>query len=599
MTKRWPLLLALLLYAALFALQFRAVWQATGGQQLFTLDDPYIHAAIAKNLVRHGVYGVTRHEFAFSASSILWPFLLAGVYLLTGVHAVTPLILNVLAAIGTLFAADRAFRHWAGGKGGEAGNALQLALLVTSGSLLGLTFIGMEHTLQVLTCLMALHYGARVYDGEEDRKTAAWMCAWVALAAAARYEGLFLALAAGIMFAAARRWKWTLLIGAVSAAPPALFGIYEKLHDGWLLPIPLVLKPADPALRSLFRFAGPEGVSSSYAFDYGIAPLWLLAAVLLLLPHKWLPLRKGHRFLLAVFVGTTVLHLDLAQMGWLFRYEAYLVAMGIFAILAALTAAWAPEGGAGVRSRYAAWLGGTALGFGYLLASDVPGRMAVEIAIAGAAVATIWLLIRRLRVTQARGPRWRFTGYEAMTILGIWVVASLALRAQTTFQTIPAAATAIYEQQYQTARFLERYYPEGRIAANDIGAINYFNDLDCLDLYGLGSQQVTALKHAKALTASRIADLVRQQRVQMVVGYRYWLAGRELPDNWVPVATWTIRKRNDEITIGSTTVTFYGVDDASAATLRRQVQEFAPQLPSGVKVVLLPAPAAAGPATDR
>ena len=33
------------------------------GHIIYTLDDSYIHMALAKNLAQHGVWGITRYEF--------------------------------------------------------------------------------------------------------------------------------------------------------------------------------------------------------------------------------------------------------------------------------------------------------------------------------------------------------------------------------------------------------------------------------------------------------------------------------------------------------------------------------------------------------
>jgi len=70
------------------------------GHLIYPLDDTYIHMSIAKNVVLHHVFGVTRYEFTSSTSSPLWTFLLAITYLAFGVNERSPLILNLL--FGTL-----------------------------------------------------------------------------------------------------------------------------------------------------------------------------------------------------------------------------------------------------------------------------------------------------------------------------------------------------------------------------------------------------------------------------------------------------------------------------------------------------------------
>ncbi len=42
--------------------------------------------------------------------------------------------------------------------------------------------------------------------------------------------------------------------------------------------------------------------------------------------------------------------------------------------------------------------------------------------------------------------------------------------------------------------FLNEYYNEDCIAANDIGAINYLADVKCIDLKGLGSKDIAPFK---------------------------------------------------------------------------------------------------------
>src|SRR4030042_4674796 len=67
----------------------------TGGRFIYNLDDAYIHLAIAKHIVRDGIYGVTPFEFSSSSSSILWPLLLAGALGLVRRRGILPLLIKL------------------------------------------------------------------------------------------------------------------------------------------------------------------------------------------------------------------------------------------------------------------------------------------------------------------------------------------------------------------------------------------------------------------------------------------------------------------------------------------------------------------------
>src|SRR5712692_8850022 len=96
--KYWPLIAStILLGLTLAILLILSLWQ-NQGHLVYDIDDPYIHMAIAKNLVRHGVWGVTRYEFSSSASSIVWPLLISITYRIFGVNESGPLIMNFLLA---------------------------------------------------------------------------------------------------------------------------------------------------------------------------------------------------------------------------------------------------------------------------------------------------------------------------------------------------------------------------------------------------------------------------------------------------------------------------------------------------------------------
>ncbi len=85
----------------------------------------------------------------------------------------------------------------------------------------------------------------------------------------------------------------------------------------------------------------------------------------------------------------------------------------------------------------------------------------------------------------------------------------------------PPAARNIYEMQYQMAVFLHRYYPEGPVAVNDIGAVSYFNDFPMLDLYGLASMDVARAKIGGTYNTQR-SSASPGKGARVVVVYDDW-----------------------------------------------------------------------------
>ena len=132
-----------------------ALWR-TGGHFFYTLDDPYIHLALAERIAL-GHYGINLGEVTSPSSSIIWPFLFvigAG----TSIHPYMPLAFNfVFGAIAAWlfgrFAAELSLPA-----GERATPYLRIAiavLLVLATNQVGLAFTGMEHNLQVLVAIVA------------------------------------------------------------------------------------------------------------------------------------------------------------------------------------------------------------------------------------------------------------------------------------------------------------------------------------------------------------------------------------------------------------------------------------------------------------
>src|SRR5688500_1729549 len=90
--------LPVILLAMLTAIELVVILLLNEGQFVYTLDDPYIHLALAENIAR-GHYGVNHSEYSAPSSSILWPFLLAPFSMFKLDHY-APLLINFLVSIG-------------------------------------------------------------------------------------------------------------------------------------------------------------------------------------------------------------------------------------------------------------------------------------------------------------------------------------------------------------------------------------------------------------------------------------------------------------------------------------------------------------------
>ncbi len=513
----WPLIASAGLLLVIVIVQLTISIRENDGNQVYALDDPYIHMAIARNLAQYGVWGVTRYQFSSSTSSLLWTLTLSAVYFFTSSPAV-PLVFNIACGLLVLVVASRLLE--------TTPNLMKLALLcclVLLVPLPALILSGMEHTAHVLLILPLLFVASKVVAADSiDLKNNQFrlLLPLAVLAPLIRYESLFLIAPTIVLLWLRRYFLAGGILLAVAIAPLILYGLLSWIYGSLLLPNPLLLKGSLPR----------QGLSPFLEQ----ALFKLLAAphlVFLLLFASWLCLRrragdsrwKENGIALFLFILTTALHLLFAGIGWFFRYEAYLLALGIISA-------------------------GRSMSRGYANTNKVHRRLPLAAAI----TLTLSLL----------------AGF------------ALLLRAQRAMaQTVPATKD-IHDQQFQMARFLKAYYSGSAVAANDIGAINFFADIRCLDLRGLGDVEVTRAKLEGTFNNDKIAQLAATYQIRIALLYSVWFQWNEtLPEGWIKVGEWTIRNC---VVCGDPTVSFYAADEHEAETLKQNLRDFSPHLPADV-----------------
>ena len=323
MVKGWPAGLGPALFFLLGGLVVQTLWilHLSGGHFSYTLDDAYIHLALAENLAG-GHYGVNHGEHSAAASSIVWPFLLLPLLGLPGAGG--PLLLNGLAALGALLVWARLLHL---GFADARLRGLALLLLVPATNLLGLVFTGMEHTLQVLLASLALWGLAR--RGAEGRAPL-WLVPVLVAGPLVRYENLALSLPAlGLLLARDKDRAAGLAGLAALGALLGGFSLYLRYGLGldWL--------PTSVLAKSSLDVSPWAAVAENLRFNLRQRPGLALTGLLFVFAAAALsPQRRADDRGLALWGAAAVgLHLIFGRFGLYYRYEIYVWSAALLLLL--------------------------------------------------------------------------------------------------------------------------------------------------------------------------------------------------------------------------------------------------------------------------
>ncbi len=535
--RHWPLVGAvLILWLTVAALLFISM-RSNQGHVVYALDDSYISMAMAKNLSQHGVWGVTRHEFTSSSSSLLWPLVLAATYLIFGPNEVAPLAWNLVFGTILLWVIYRDLRGRRPASRWQLGSLVALAMVTP---LPALAFIGLEHTLHALLSLAVAYLAADELsrDAGESLKSPL-LPILTCLLVMTRYEALFQVFVILLAFLARRRWRDVSILAVLAVLPVAVYGVISVACGWHLLPNSVLLKgPALWAVRALTRsapFSGAflEGAAhllgrAAYTVLLGAPHLLFLAAGVLMLAIR--SLNRGRSLWdrdiirMTLFTGTLLLHVQFARTGWLYRYEAYLVTLGS-AIVAGTLLARTPG----------SW-------------SEARGRV--------------------LRPSSA-----------AVALLCLLPLVAFLQRAIGSLVRVAQATTNIYEQQYQMGLFLRDHYRGETVTAHDVGAINYLADIRCIGVDGLASLAALDMGQEGTLNSQAVSGFSRGKGIAVM--YDGWLMEHGgIPREWISVGRWAIR---NNVIAAEDTVSFYAVDHGKTGDLIDKLRLFGPRLPPGVK----------------
>lgn len=325
-----PQAAAVAAFSALMAVTLALAMMRTGGQFSYTLDDPYIHLALAERLAK-GHYGINLGEVTSPSSSVIWPFLFipgAG----TAIHPYMPLALNVMlgVACAVLFGRFAAALPLPAGYPAERAARIGIAaLLVVATNQVGLAFTGMEHNLQVLVAVVV---ALGLIEHLRGRPIPVWAIVAAALGPAVRYELFAVTAAVAVALLAEGRWRHLAALCVGSLVLPAALSLFLVASGNHPLPNSVMLKLSAVARPDALPF--PLNILFPKHWhahlDVKIATWLMLIGIAMV---GWRASGRLRTFCLAVLTAG-LLHMLLGRFGWFYRYEVYAVA------LCALAALW-------------------------------------------------------------------------------------------------------------------------------------------------------------------------------------------------------------------------------------------------------------------
>ncbi len=522
-----PLLPALTVFVVSLAVALRVALRLTGGRLIYALDDAYIHMAVARTFALHGIWGCTPFHFSSSSSSLLWTFVLGVAYRVFGVHDSLPLLLNLLLAVATLIVTDRALARLGVQ---PLLRATALVAIVVAFPLAGMVLIGMEHILHLLLTIAFAAVAVDALTGPEEaptvrrRRTVA-LCLLGALLATSRYEGFFLIGLVCLALAIKRQPGRAVAIGLVSLLPVAAFGAISVANGSYFLPNPLMVKAVGETESTLSAILKPFGSEDlDFLKNNRAMPILLVLGALAALAH-WRVRRRFWRpaVVLPVLLAAMIAahgHFVFSPLYWAYRYDAYLVGFGLFVAAVVL--------------------------------AELPGPSALpRSALPAALVAALVPVLADVREGL----------YPTAEVEGI---------------------RGTYLEQYQTAQFIQRYYPTDTIIVNDLGAVTYYTRARILDLVGLGDIEPLAIMRRSVYTGREVMQWTAPYRPSIAVVSLGWsVSGALIPRDWVRVAVVEMPPHGHR-------VGFFAVDPKGAWVLRGSVaQHYGPlELTFGHRVKL-------------
>lgn len=496
---------------------------------VYLIDDPAIHLSMARTLAESGTWGVVPGHFQSASSSPLWTVALAVAWRIWPSGAMwAPIVFNVAASVVVIWLIGANQDVLRPNREHPLDGLAVVALVVAVLFLPALTLLGMEHVLHMALTLAIVYAFAR--RAEEPKSWPGWLLvALIAAASLVRFETAFIAIGLAVAtFVGPARVHWRVRVvraGTLLAASAVPIVAFAGVNRlaGQGWLPNSVLAKGQVVGNGADSSLDALNIFNRLTTDPLLAFLFVVSCVVVVAGWR----RTKVAVTAIAFAVTCMLHVVFAQIGWFERYQAYLVAFGLAVLLQLGTELQ-------IRDR---WASGMARSYRVGLAT---------------------LLLLTLCATKI-----------SLTV------------------EVPNGVADTYQQRYQAARFLQRYYDGKPIATGELGYISLLHRGPITDLLGLGDYQVLELRrsYGQNVPPAVWSQLAKQRGFDVVAVYPYTLFFNT-PKDWILVGT--LKMSHHIVTAYENQFQFWATTPEAVAPLERQLRAFEPSLPAGVELQINP-----------
>jgi len=291
----------------------------------YAISAPYIHMSIAKYFITEGILSVDGETFSSASSSPLWMMLISPFYTLVGskLFIYVSAFLNILFQVLTISIIFKIFKRVTD----KTLHYIYAIFLTLATPFVTLTLGGTEHSFQIFLVVWFLYYFILYIGDREDRGYQYKMLLLAPFIVFVRYEDFAFIMAVAILMSLyLKDWRLAIYLILSSLIFVAIFAFWSSVILG-----------IDPVPTSIIaKSTVGSSVSLIHKFlatlhEPHILMLFTLNTAILFISFK----KKSQLLFIlsSVFMLNFVAHLLFAQIGWMYRYEAYLVMFGMINII--------------------------------------------------------------------------------------------------------------------------------------------------------------------------------------------------------------------------------------------------------------------------